>query len=156
MEIATPLNIRIASIVVAIALVGCGDRTFAQGSAGGSIGNDEKAISGTRERGSREVPRNNRPVKKSHRPTSDARPVRAGCVLVKTQTTMPGCYGYVGYSKGVRVGWFRRNGRYVRSGGGEKCSDQFFSSTQIGPDSVRLADGTRIRLDASCNNGQDF
>jgi hypothetical protein len=155
MQIAPLLRIRVAFLLLAIAHVGSGSASFAQGSAGGTIGNDDKALSGTRERASPDVPRNG-PVKTTRRSTPDARAAGAGCVLVKTQTTTAGCYGYVGYSKGVRVGWFRRNGMYIRSGRGEKCTDQFFSSTQIGPDSVRLADGTRIRLDAGCKNGQDF
>src|SRR4051794_35803992 len=155
MQIAVRISIRIAFFIAAIAFVGGDGRAFAQGSVGGSIGNDDKALSGTRNRVSREAPPpNHRPVKKLRQPKADTRSV--GCVLVKTQTTTRGCYGYVGYSKGVRVGWFRRNGMYIRSGSGEKCLDRFLSSTLIGPDSVSLADGTRIRLDATCNNGQDF
>lgn len=80
----------------------------------------------------------------------------ARCVLVRTQTTTPGCYGYVGYSSGVRVGWFRRSGTWVRSGSAKRCKLGGLSSTQIGPDAVRLADGTKVRLDAKCENSQDF
>jgi hypothetical protein len=81
---------------------------------------------------------------------------QAGCMLVRTQTTTPGCYGYVGYSNGLRVGWFRRSGTWVRSGSATRCELGGLSSTQIGPDAVRLADGTKVRLDAKCENGQDF
>jgi hypothetical protein len=81
---------------------------------------------------------------------------QAGCMLVRTKTTTPGCYGYVGYSNGVRVGWFRRNGTWVRSGSATRCTLGGLSSTQIAPDAVRLADGTKVRLDAECKNGQDF
>jgi hypothetical protein len=78
------------------------------------------------------------------------------CRLVRTATTTPGCYGYVGYADGVRIGWFRRFGAYVRAGSAANCLQGGYSSAQIGPDAVRLADGVRIRLDAHCDNGQEF
>jgi hypothetical protein len=87
---------------------------------------------------------------------SAAQSAQARCLLVRTETTTPGCYGYVGYSNGVRVGWFRRHGTWVRSGGTAKCLLGGYASVQIGPDAVRLDDGTRIRLDAYCQNGQEF
>jgi hypothetical protein len=160
MQIFAPLSVRLALFVIAIALVTNSGRSFAQGSAGGSIGNDEKALSRTRSAApSDDASRNSRPEKKA-RQSTPARPNAtagaAGCTLVRTQTDTPGCYGYVGYSKGARVGWLRRNGMWVRNGGGEKCLQGAVSGTQIGRDSFRVADGTRIRLDAGCNNGQDF
>ena len=81
---------------------------------------------------------------------------QAGCVLVRTQTTTPGCFGYVGYANGVRVGWFRRNGTWVRAGSAAKCALGGYASVKIAPDAVKLDDGTRIRLDANCQNAQAF
>ncbi len=80
----------------------------------------------------------------------------AHCVLVRTPTATPGCYGYVGYSDGVRVGCFHSRGTWVRSGSAAPCLQGGLSSRQIASDAVRLEDGTRIRLDARCENGQDF
>ena len=99
-----------------------------------------------------------RPEKKA-RQSAPARPAArteaAGCTLVRTQTATPGCYGYVGYSKGARVGWLRRKGMFVRNSV-EKCPDGGVQGTLIGPDAFRVADGTRVRLDAGCNNGQEY
>ena len=81
---------------------------------------------------------------------------QARCTLVRMQTTTPGCFGYVGYANGVLVGWFRRYGTWVRSGSAAKCKQGGYSSVQISSDAVKLDDGTRIRLDANCENGQVF
>ena len=81
---------------------------------------------------------------------------QAGCVLVRTATPTPGCFVYVGYANGVRVGLFHYNGKWVRSGSAAKCMLGGYSSVRIGPDAVMLDDGTRIRLDANCENGQVF
>jgi hypothetical protein len=129
------------------------------GSSGGSIGNDEKAVSGLRPRPSNERGQPHPSEKKGRRaaPTrSNVAGAPSGCVLVRTQTSTMGCYGFVGYSKGVRVGWLRRQGMWVRSGSGERCRESGIAASQLGPDSVRLSDGTRMRLDATCRNGQDF
>lgn len=85
-----------------------------------------------------------------------AGPANAGCVLVRTVTTTPGCYGYVENSGGAKVGWLRYNGTWVRSGSAAACKLGGYSSRQIGPDAVRLDDGTRIRLDKTCSNPQVF
>lgn len=85
-----------------------------------------------------------------------APPAQARCQLVRTPTTTRGCFGYVGYADGARVGWFRRQGMWVRSGSAAACQQGGLSSVQIGPDAVRLADGTKLRLDAKCDNGQAF
>ncbi len=87
---------------------------------------------------------------------SELSAAQAGCVLVRTPTTTAGCFGYVGYANGVRVGWFRRNGTWVRSGSAAKCSLGGYSSVKIAPDAVKLDDGTRLRLDAGCQNAQAF
>ncbi len=88
--------------------------------------------------------------------TGVAQSAQAGCVLVRTPTTTPGCSGYVGYSDGVRVGWYKRYGEWVRAGSAAKCQLGGLSSVQIGRDAVRLADGSRYRLDASCRQDQAF
>ena len=151
---------RVVLLILAIVLVANGGRCLAQGSAGGSVGNDEKSLSGTRsEPAGRDVRQNSRPVKKV-RQSAPARPAArsepAGCTLVRTETATPGCFGYVGYSKGARVGWLRRKGMYIRSGSVDKCPDGGVQAALIGPDAFRLADGTRERLDAGCNNGQEY
>jgi hypothetical protein len=153
-------RLRITLLITALVLVSHAGRAAAQsGSAGGSVGNDDKAISGTRPQpANREAPRDNVSERKSGRttPRPNAAARQAGCVLVRTQTSTPGCYGFVGFANGVRVGWLRRQGMWVRSGSGEKCQDRGISATPLGKDAVRLSDGTRMRLDATCRNGQDF
>ena len=162
MQCAAIRTVRITAVLYAfLAFVWPSYHVFAQsGSAGGSIANDEKSVSGARSRPMKEVqPREHRLEKKDRRSpprrSSVAAP-QAGCVLVRTQTSTTGCYGFVGYSNGVRVGWLRRHGMWVRSGSADRCRVSGIVASRLGPDSVRLSDGTRMRLDASCKNGQDF
>ena len=161
MPMVATLSIRITLLVIIMALVSHGGRAAAQsGSAGGSIGNDEKALSGTRPQSTNGEGSRDNSFERKARPTTPRGPnvaaSQGGCLLVRTQTGTSGCYGFVGYANGVRIGWLRRQGMWVRSGSGEKCRESGISATQLGKDAVRLSDGTRMRLDSSCRNGQDF
>jgi hypothetical protein len=121
MTILTGTRISAALLCFAMALMIGPGTTYAQGSAGGSIGNDDKAVSG-----SRSEPRSAKPERSSRRSKSEDEPRRASSRR----------------SGGGGGGGGSADGAWVVSSAGVTCPDTFTETVVVTSGRIVGANGT--------------
>ena len=62
---------------------------------------------------------------------------------------IPGCFGFVGYSAGQKVGFFRRHGKLVTTGKG--CPAEFLQGSLVSPGSISV-EGSTLTLSPDCRS----
>jgi hypothetical protein len=75
----------------------------------------------------------------------------AACILKREMMRgQPGCFGFVGYSQGVRVGFYRAGGILAAAGG--KCPANYPAATQVSANQINV-DGRVRTLSDDCRSG---
>jgi hypothetical protein len=139
-----------AALAVALLITAASTTLRAQGSAGGSIGNDEKSISG-----SRSEPRSVEPEHPARRSKPDAdQPQRGSRRNGSGGGNFDGTWAYVGVGtncQGTGSGTFTVSGTRVglAGGGGSVAANGAIRSTSVGNDGVTVSATGRL----SSNSG---
>jgi hypothetical protein len=62
---------------------------------------------------------------------------------------IPGCYGFVGYSAGRKIGFFRRHGTLVTTG--KSCPSEYLQGSLVSSNSISIG-GATLTLTPDCRS----